>query len=509
MKKIFKVFFLPLFILTACVDSLDDYNIDQKRASTATPETLYTAAVKSLMDIITTPNVNSNNYRLYVQHWSTTQYLEEPRYVLTSRLIPQNFWDALYRDVLADIKEAKKILEADLLINAGVKKNQMAQLGIIEAYTWIALVNTFGDVPYTQALDPDLPLPAYDDAETVYLESLELLDNSVAALDPAFAGFGTGEIFYASKAAATRIPAWIKLGNSLKLKLAMYLVDNPDTKAVAEAAVAEAAVNVFTSNTDNARFPYISTPPNNNPVSANLNLSLQSRRDFVGAKPFIDYLQDSVGYTADPSDTEIDDPRTKFFFNPKTNGGGYVGGAYGYTNNPVADYSEISDKVKATTFEALLIDYSEVAFLLAEAIERGIVTTGSAEEQYNNAIEASILYWGGTQGEVDTYLLQPNVAYSTAKGNWKRKIGMQKWIALYNRGWDAWNEWKRLDYPTLVTPNNATPPPNQTAPPQDLQIPVRMIYPINEQTLNGSNRAAAAAKIGGDEATTKLFWDVD
>jgi hypothetical protein len=34
-----------------------------------------------------------------------------------------------------------------------------------------------------------------------------------------------------------------------------------------------------------------------------------------------------------------------------------------------------------------------------------------------------------------------------------------------------------------------------------------MIYPINEQTLNGASREAAAAAIGGDLATTKLWWD--
>jgi hypothetical protein len=40
-------------------------------------------------------------------------------------------------------------------------------------------------------------------------------------------------------------------------------------------------------------------------------------------------------------------------------------------------------------------------------------------------------------------------------------------------------------------------------------MPVRLIYPINEQTLNGENRTAAAAAIGGDVATTKLWWDVN
>lgn len=496
MKSIIKIFILPLVLLTACVDSLDDYNIDKKRAPVVPAEPLYSAAVKSLADILTTPNVNSNNYRLYVQHWSTTQYLDEPRYVLNVRLIPQNFWDALYRDVLSDLKEARRILEEDQLLNTTVKNNQLGQIGIMEAYSWMILVNTFGNVPFSEALDTNIPLPKYDDAKTIYLAALEHLDESLALLNPAAAGFGTGEFLYSSKASAQRINHWIRFGNSIKLKMAMVLVDNPDTEAVATTAIEEAAANVFTANTDNARFPYLPDPPNNNPVSANLNLSLQSRRDFVGAKPFIDLLN------------ELADPRRGQFFNAVPGTSNFVGGYYGYTNNPVANFSEISDKVKAPGFEALFVDYSEVEFLLAEAIERGIIE-GSAEEHYNKAITASILYWGGTASDATTYLENPAVAYATAAGDWKQKIGTQKWIALYNRGWDAWLEWRRLDHPVLLSPSEATPPAGQDKPSTDLFIPVRMIYPINEQTLNPANRSAAAGAIGSDVATTKLFWDVD
>lgn len=495
MKSLVKIFILPLVLLTACVDSLDDYNLDQKRAPIVPAETLYSAAVKSLADILATPNVNSNNYRLYVQHWSTTQYLDEPRYVLNVRLIPQNFWDALYRDVLSDLKEARRLLEENQLLNASVKNNQLGQIGIMEAYSWMILVNTFGDVPYSDALDTSKPLPKYDDAQTVYLAAMTKLDESIALLDPTAAGFGIGEFLYSAKPAAQRIPSWIKFANSLKLKMAMVLVDNPETSAVATTAIQEAAPNVFTSNADNARFPYLPDPPSNNPISANLNLSLQSRRDFVGAKPFIDLLN------------ELTDPRRIHFFNPVPGTSNFVGGYYGYTNNPVANFSEISDKVKAPGFEALFVDYSEVEFLLAEAVERGIIA-GTAEEHYNKAITASITYWGGSAAEATTYLANPAVAYASAAGDWKQKIGTQKWIALYNRGWDAWVEWRRLDYPLLLSPDQATPPAGQDPPSSALFIPMRMIYPISEQTLNPANRTAASGAIGDDVATTKLFWDV-
>jgi hypothetical protein len=50
---------------------------------------------------------------------------------------------------------------------------------------------------------------------------------------------------------------------------------------------------------------------------------------------------------------------------------------------------------------------------------------------------------GGSAAKAQTYLSQPKVAYSTAVGGWKQKIGFQKWIALYNRPFETWTEMRR------------------------------------------------------------------
>ncbi len=104
-----KYIILLMLVFMSCVDSLDDYNVDKKRPSTAPPPTLFTNAIKNLADAMTTPNVNNNNFRLYIQQWATTTYLQEPRYDMTSRIIPQNLWQSLYKDVLADLREARTV----------------------------------------------------------------------------------------------------------------------------------------------------------------------------------------------------------------------------------------------------------------------------------------------------------------------------------------------------------------------------------------------------------------
>lgn len=86
----------------------------------------------------------------------------------------------------------------------------------------------------------------------------------------------------------------------------------------------------------------------------------------------------------------------------------------------------------------------------------------------------------------------------TAAGTYKQKIGTQKWIALYNRGFEAWTEWRRLDYPVLTAPADALS-----------DIPVRYTYPVQEQNLNTANYDDAVSAIGSDKVTTKIFWDVN
>ncbi|MCF2500742.1 SusD/RagB family nutrient-binding outer membrane lipoprotein [Dyadobacter chenhuakuii] len=485
MKRLI-IFFLPILLMTACVDSLDDYNVDQKRPSEVPPVTLFSNALKGLADTLTSPNVNVNNYRLYVQQWATTTYLDEPRYNVTARTVPQAFWQGLYKGVISDLNEARRLLNADEFILPANRDVQLAQIEVVEVMAWAALVNTFGNIPYTESLNPDNVLPKYDDAKTVYDDLLARLDVAIPKFTSPGTPFSDGDLLYEGNKAQ-----WAKFGNSLKLKLAMIIADSDPAKA--KTLVAQAAPNVFTSNNDNAAFPYISTPPNYNVIAQNLNPLYSSRQDFVASATLVNPLK------------ELKDPRLPAFFTPNEDGE-YVGGAYGFSNTYSA-FSHVGDNIIEPDLEGILLDYAEVELLLAEAVERGFIT-GSAATHYNKGVGASIEYWldniGTPAAEITAattaYLAQPKVAYATAATNWKEKIGFQKWLALYNRGWESWVEWRRLDYPKLLPPTGGNAPAG-------LAIPVRMIYPINEQTLNGANRESAATAIGGDLVTTKLWWD--
>jgi hypothetical protein len=477
MKKSLIIIFMSVLVFS-CEKDLTDLNKDTKRPSEVPAPTLFSNAQKNLSDVMSSSNQNLNIFRLLSQFWTQTTYTDESKYDLATRNIPQNFWNVLYRDVLRDLQEARTSIQSQTGsdVDTAQQTNQLAMVNILEVYAWSVLVNAFGDVPYSQALDFENVLPVYDDDKEIYNDLLNRLDTAVASLNSDEAGFGNADLLYNGD-----IDKWVRFGNSLRLRLGMMLADVDQAKA--KEVVEEASEYVFESNDDNAEFEYLESPPNTNPIWVDLVQS--GRKDFVAANTIVDRLN------------ELNDPRREFYFT-LSNTQDYKGGNYGQSNN-YATYSKPSTKITAPDFPGLLMDYSEVEFLLAEAAARGFAVEGTAEEHYNKAITASIEYWGGTEEQAEIYLSQPDVAWSTASGDWKEKIGVQKWIALYNRGFDAWTEWRRLDYPEL------TPPPGM----DQEDIPVRYTYPVLEQNLNTANYEAAASAIGGDVISTRLFWDVN
>lgn len=480
MKRI-SIIALTLLILAAC-NNITSINKDPKRPQNVSGENLVSNAEKNLSDFLTTPNQNRGIFRLLVQYWTETTYTDESNYDLNDREIPDNDWDILYRDVLEDLHQASLNIKASSSIDPKVKQNDQACIEILNVYTYSTLVNIFGNVPYSQALDlSKYPSPKFDDANTIYKDLLSRLKTAIGNLDANADGLGTHDIIYNGD-----ITEWKKFGYSLELRLGMTIADVDPT--LAKSAVEDASPNAFNSNKDNALVVYQAAPPNTNPVWVNLVQS--GRHDFVADSTIVGMMN------------TLNDPRRQYYFSAYSMSDTdttYVG-APNAVNSSYTSYSHPSDQIKKPTFPCDLLDYSEVEFLRAEAAARGFTVQGTAAEHYSNAIKASILYWGGNVSQFNSYYNQAAVNWATATGNYKQKIGTQEWLALYNRGMTAWTIWRRLDYPVLK------PAPADT---RYSLFPVRFTYPVQEQNLNKAHYEAASQAIGGDKVTTKIFWDVN
>ncbi|WP_233861381.1 SusD/RagB family nutrient-binding outer membrane lipoprotein [Tenacibaculum piscium] len=513
MKKI--LILVSAIFIASCSDNLESLNKNIKDPANVPGESLFSGAQKALVDQIVDLNVNNNNTKLWAQYLQETTYTDESNYDQLTRSIPKNHWDILYKDVLKDLDQAKKTIKATTYstneLNA-LKSNKLAIIEILNVYAYASLVETFGDVPYTEALDIDNLLPKYDDGLTVYKDLIVRLTTAINTLNPNLSSYGAADNIYNGD-----VTKWKKLGASLKLRMGILLsdVDNTLAKSTIESAV---ATGVFTSNADNATFTYYSADPNTNPIHDNLVLS--GRNDFVAGKTIIEimqprtyeYLTDSNeddvidskdNATVVPGSVTFTDPRMASYFSSNVDADPtvpqvvYLGGEIGSSSN-FKKHTQVADVIKAATTKGVIFDYSEVQFLLAEAAARSFSVGGTAKSHYDMAITASFEDWGLSTADATTFLAIPSVDYNTllASKTWKEIIGTQKWIALYNRGLEAWTSIRLLDFPKLATPTDAYS-----------GFPNRYTYPVVEQTLNGSNYKNASSAIGGDTTEQKLFWD--
>ncbi|POS02416.1 SusD-like starch-binding protein associating with outer membrane [Flavobacterium croceum DSM 17960] len=486
MKKI--LFILGFSILSAsCSDDLSSLNTDEKNPAVVPAYTLFTSAERSLSDQMVNTNVNRNIFRLTCQYWTETTYTDESNYDFVTRKISDNHWNALYAGTLADLYKAKEYTDSEVIPandpafaeKTAIKKNKLAQIDILIAYTYQVLVDTFGDVPYSEALlGQSNYLPKYDKGVDIYKALIIKLSNSVANINDSYSGFKDADVIYSDN-----LINWKAFANSIKLKLGINLLASGLDNTTATNAINSAITSgLISSNSSNAKVPYMATVPNTNPLYSDLVAS--GRHDFVVTKTVVNKM------------IALNDPRRSIYTDGNSNGG-TVGASNSYSSR-----THVGSIIETPDFSGTLLDYAEVEFLLAEAAERGISAAGSAETHYNNAITASMEDWGVASSAIATYLAQPTVAYTTATGTWQQKIGEQAWLGLYNRGFEGWTSYRRLNYPVLTAPATA----NAAA---EGKVPVRMQYPIREQTLNPTNYNAASSAIGGDKLTTKLFWDIN
>lgn len=484
MKKILYISLMTLFFI-GCDDRLDELNTDKRNPAEVDPTSLFAQGLRETMDNITSISVNDNPFNLYAQYWAQTTYPDESQYNLVSREIPANFWVNGYRDALQDFKAARVRVELQLEEGTSgepdeVLNNRLAAIDIMMAYVYHTMVDVFGNIPYSEALDPENISPAYDDARTIYDNIIATLTAAGASIDVSAEGFPVAQ----DPMYGGDMTKWFKFANSLKLRLGMRLADVDPTAS--QSIVNEAlAAGVFESNDDNASMAYQSASPNTNPIYEDLVLS--GRHDFVAANTLVNIMNG------------LDDPRRAVYFDDNLGEGVYEGGIYGSANN-FSDFTQIGEILHTPDFPGILMTYAEVEFLMAEAAARGgYAVPGTAADHYHAGIEASFNQWGLSDAMAAEYIAQPNVNYNTAPGDYKQKIGLQMWLALYNQGFEAWSTWRRLDFAGL------TPPPGMVI----ADIPLRFTYPLEEAQLNRPNYTAAGTAIGGDLVTTPLFWDVN
>jgi hypothetical protein len=490
-------------VLTSCKKDFEETNTNNNNPTAVSPDLLLSGVIKNMMDRQVNEAWGIGN--IVAQYHSKIQFVNEDRYNWNEK---NDIWNTVYSNYrnLQNMFTAVGDDQTSPYYGVGL---------ILKSWMFAQLTDAYGDVPYSEAGRAKLDAiyqPVYDKQEDIYNGILSDLAkaNEVLAAPNATITL-SGDLLYGGGTGA--IVKWRKLANSLRLRYLMRVSEKKNVSADMQAIVSDATTYpLFTGIADNAELKYLAAAPNQWPLYGS---RVGSFDEFRVSKTLTDRL------------SALNDTRINVFARPTqksvTNGTPIIAGApnglsdvdalaynggvqgvsrVGYTFaclvcNDAAQAPPVPDAPRG-----LLMTYPELQFILAEAREKNMITAGDAATYYENGITSNFEYWQnvvpssyGVNVEMPSnYLSQSAVAYS---GDKLSKIALQKWIALYFNGLEAWFDWRRTNMPDII-PGPANLNGNK--------VPVRYIYPQNEQTLNGSHRAEAVQRQGNtDDLNTKMW----
>lgn len=397
------------------------------------------------------------------------------------------------------------------------------------------VTDIYGPIPYSK-VGTSNTVP-YDKQSDVYAAFFKELDEAVTALksykadSPMAAKIDQIDLVFPNTDNQVRFKNWLKIANSLRLRLAMRLVkiDATLAKTQAEKALDPANGGVLESNSENFKITVPADGTYSNPLW------------FISKN----WADTRINATLSSYMTGLNDPRISKYMSPVIKdatttafAGKYIGirtGADGIEKDKYQKLSALNTEGTTPTFVAttapILMTAAEVYFLRAEAALRGWNNAGgTAQSLYEKGVETSFTQWGVSAG-LSTYLndnTSKAAAYEdpfNAKNNaaspsaltikWNEgatneekleRIITQKWLAIFPEGQEAWSEFRRTGYPRLfpVVVNNSGGL-------IDTKIQIRRLpFPQNEYNTNAAEVQSAISLLGGpDNGGTRLWWDVN
>jgi Susd and RagB outer membrane lipoprotein len=432
-------------------------------------------------------NSNNMNYNL-VDGWNTWA------------------WNPSYNDVMASILFVEDKAGEDF-------PEFIYWTKLIKVAAMHRVTDMFGPIIYSRygQVEADGSI-LYDCQDVVYDAFFKDLEEGINGLTE-FADNNTTKPFERfDEVYAGDIANWIRLGNSLRLRLAIRVSKvDPDRARIEAAKSMDHPLGVITSNDQNFTVK--------NSVDHPMNTINNAWNDIRMGAPMESIL---VGYN---------DPRLAEYFRPSVIEPGVYKG--------IRQGIEILDKGDYQNFSALqdlgdvqLMVAAEVYFLRAEGALRGWPNMGgSAQELYELGITTSFEQYG--LGGADAYIADntntaipyvdpqnsvnnvsaPNISNITIAWDQNasfetnlERIITQKWISMFPDGQEAWSEFRRTGYPVLfpVVINNSSGE-------IDTEEQIKRIKFISgERGQNPAGVASGEACLGGpDTGGTPLWWDVD
>ncbi len=385
---------------------------------------------------------------------------------------------------------------------------------VVKVFAMSRITDKYGPIPYSK-FDTGITV-AYDSQQDIYNQFFNELDSSIDLLQNYQTSNGKPYMQKYDFIYQGSVDKWLKFANTLRLRLAMRISYVDEAKARAEVQKAlDEPCGLMASANDDAYLNQSSTFSFTNPIydvcSSFNDLRMSATMDC--------YLN---GYK---------DPRVTAYFLPAIKTGKYSGIRNGMTQNLVS-YPDITSSVNINADSNLpWMHAAEAYFLLAEAKLRLGLGSGSVKDLYEEGIRTSFASAGvsgadayiadntslpldswtdprtGSSTSIAGMLSNLTVAWDdNANANTKlERIMLQKWLALFPDGMEAWSEMRRTGYPGWVRIYTYAYTSGVTT----NQMISRIQYPSTEFSNNSANVQEAVRMLGGqDNAGTRLWWDV-
>jgi len=530
-----KKFIIVLLAVTALgVSSCEkwlDINKNPNDATSATPDLILAGVLTNWAGHVTTGTLVTTTgawmgYFTHAGGWSG--WYSEKKYEITANYLN------LYGYYTGQLNDTRFIR-----MNSGTNVVYPAITDVVDAWYYSRLVDTYGDVPYTEACQPDLTLtPKYDDAEAIYMDLIARLDNAIAVFDAAvnapdaatnaiYTFKKTVDIYYAGD-----FTKWKQFANTMKLRLVMRLTNIKSASELAGLMANTVAYGFITAD--------VSGTPGYTQSSGKTNPFWNSYgKDYSGVK-----TSANTQYTLNKNFHQrlslTSDPRlAQYWFAPSaaTPAGTLNSIKYGtdgdLTVQPnttvAANYTYVNfakdwtskDNGLGSLDRTVIFTLTESLFLQAEAASRGIITTTTAQAAYTAGITASLTAAKVSAANQTIYLTRTEVAWDAAwtPAQQIENIISQKYISNFFRNMiESYNDYRRTGYPN----------PKKTGANYDSnaemlsyypggiirrQIPRIFPYPQADYDINKVNVQSAIDKQGVPFTTdsypfdARVFWD--
>ena len=432
MKKYFTIIAaVAALSLTSCKDYLDiNHSPNAPEESLATVDMALPAAEMALCARY------GDVYRIiggylaehYAQYFGTSNYLGYSKFNVDAGSTTNSYTDLTRAAIGNAVFVQNKAKEQELW-------GTYLAATCIKAFTYQALVDAYGETPYSEANQGKQNLsPKYDEGKDVYAGIIAELDEALEKVNAVIAVYGSAPVATNLLYEGEDATNWIKFANALKLKIymrerAVASVDDKLTELVEEGNFPDASVawTCLNKNEKGKANPFyqeeFASYYGSTQINCGLNVALYAALDSYG------------------------DARLSAFFG-KNGSSAYWGSISGYNMS-------LSDNYKASAFcrpaakyndPVYLISISEIEFFLAEYYQKVKSDAATAQDYYEAAIEDSFIEAGLTAADAAAAI----AAYPYSAANSDKYIGIQKWIALsgYN-SFEAWCEMRRLGYPAF------------------------------------------------------------